>query len=39
MSVATTIMHHPEPSKERAKLATLGITTIEIHISTWFTLL
>jgi len=39
MSVAATIMHRPEPTKEKIERMTLGITTIEIPHSTRFTLL
>jgi len=37
MSIATTIMHRPEPIKERVEQTTLGITAIEILHLTRFT--
>jgi len=39
MSVAATIMHHPEPTKEKVERTTLAITAIEIPHLTRFTLL
>jgi len=39
VGVATTIMHHSEPIKERAEPTTLGITAIKIPNSTSFILL
>jgi len=39
MSVAATIMHRPEVTKERIERKTLGMTEIELSHSTEFTLL
>jgi len=39
MSVAITVMHRSEATKERVEWKTLGITAIEISHSTRFTLL
>jgi len=39
VSVAATIMHRPEPTKERVDWTTLSITAAEIFHLTRFTLL